>query len=191
MPTVPINNVTITGQAVGLGNCIASNQTFPAQPEPIFDTGDLGYVNGLPLATLSQFGDFQIDNQNQVYRTITTEDSPKLTLDGLQPCDQASLLNNISGNISFSTYLLAYSTDAPQSYAAYGVATWVTTAQGTVTFNNAAQTFTWNRQTPATGVNSSGFITTGYPEDAADAGVQTFTPVGLNVIRRNVANAGP
>ena len=36
VPTVPINNVTITGQAVGLGNCIALNQTFPAQPTYTF-----------------------------------------------------------------------------------------------------------------------------------------------------------
>lgn len=32
VPTVPINNVTITGQAVGLGNCTATGQTFLTQP---------------------------------------------------------------------------------------------------------------------------------------------------------------
>jgi len=32
VPTIPINNVTITGQVAGLGNCTATGQTIPVQP---------------------------------------------------------------------------------------------------------------------------------------------------------------
>jgi len=103
-------------------------------------------------------------------------DDPNTFFPSYQSCDQAHGQNNelfqTNGGYSFSTYLVAWSAEAPHSYAVIGRAGWTVRWNGTI----APVSITWV-PTAGTQTQSTGYVQYSTPQSGQQISIEVNPPV--------------
>jgi len=167
----PSKNLTWR-DSFNLGTVCPPN-TFTPLPTPILDAGP--GVNGGATPSTSTGGYDGIQVQGAL-RTILFVDDPNTFFPSYQSCDQAHGQNNelfqTNGGYSFSTYLVAWSAEAPHSYAVIGRAGWTVRWNGTI----APVSITWV-PTAGTQTQSTGYVQYSTPQSGQQISIEVNPPV--------------
>jgi hypothetical protein len=147
-------------------------------PYNLLDSGQGVNGGATPSTTTGNFDPQAVANRNGQQRRLTWVDAPgNFHFEGVQPCDHNNTLTATTGGFAFSTYLVAYSMQAPHSYAVIGRADWSMTWSGTVT-----PALVWTRTGKA---QSTGLTQNGYPLSGADTGIEVNPPVSLQFVKKD------
>jgi hypothetical protein len=147
---------------------------------PVLDAGTFIPINGGDTPSTSAPGTFtplSPGERNGQTRTITWVDSPNVSLPQIQVCGSGNGLNSVSGGESFSTYVVAFGTQFPHSYAVIGRTDWTVTWDGTV----SQPDLIWTPDN-TTGMSKTAFLEDGYPISGASAGIIVNPPIANKIL---------